>query len=87
MSCALHWNRWLACLRFSKVKLRCILAALSRRNPGMAIRMIFDRTECPFDLKHPSIDPVADYLKKFALEVVLDGGIKVPGRPIVLKTP
>ena len=53
----------------SKVKLRCILAALSRRNPGMAIRMIFDRTECPFDLKHPSIDAVADYLKKFALEV------------------
>jgi len=62
---------WHVC-HLSKMKLRCILAALTKGNPGMSVALSLQRTDCIFDVTHASIDLIADYLKNFAAEV---GGI------------
>jgi hypothetical protein len=56
---------WHVC-HLSKLKLRCILGALTKGNPGMSVALSLQRTDCIFDVMHTSIDRIAEFLKTFA---------------------
>jgi hypothetical protein len=47
----------------AKARLRCLLAGLVRDNPGASLRILFTRTECPFDLTDACFDWIVEFLR------------------------
>ncbi|MBZ5623296.1 MAG: hypothetical protein LAQ69_31925 [Acidobacteriia bacterium] len=49
----------------SKLKLRCILAGITKGNPGMLLPTVLASSECPFDFQNAALDPIGNYLQDF----------------------
>ncbi len=58
-------NSWNA-NRKAKALISILLAGVIEKDPQTSLTYIWSRKDCPFDLMHPALNPLADKLNEFA---------------------